>query len=319
VTAAGPTTWTPAEIPDLTGRRALVTGATGGLGEVTARELARHGASVVLAGRSADRLDQAARRIRRAQPAADLTPLVLDLADLDSVRRAVAQTAAYGPVHLLVNNAGVMATPQRRTVDGFELQLGTNHLVHFALTGRLLPQLVAGEGRVVTVSSQMHRSVRSLPLTDPRAPDHGRYSRWRAYGRSKLANLLFMLELDRRVRRAGLPVTSVGAHPGYAATNLTWSGMQLDGRSTPGVILHAATRLVAQSAEGGAQPLLMAATLPGLPGGTYLGPSGPGEWRGTPKIVHPSRAARDERLAAGLWELSERATGVTYPHPADPS
>jgi NAD(P)-dependent dehydrogenase (short-subunit alcohol dehydrogenase family) len=213
-----------------------------------------------------------------------------------------------------------MATPQRRTVDGFELQLGTNHLGHFALTGRLLPQLVAGEGRVVTVSSQMHRSVRSLPLTDPRAPEHGRYSRWRAYGRSKLANLLFMLELDRRARRAGLAVTSVGAHPGYAATNLTWSGMQLDGRSTAGAILHAATRLVAQSAEGGAQPLLMAATLPGLPGGTYLGPSGPGEWRGAPTIVHPSRAARDEQLAAGLWELSERATGVTYlPWPADPS
>jgi NAD(P)-dependent dehydrogenase (short-subunit alcohol dehydrogenase family) len=308
----GPT-WSLAEIPDLTGTRALVTGVTGGLGQHTALELARHGAEVVLAARSQDKLEAVAGTIRRQLPQASLVPLVVDLADLASVRRAAAEAATYGPIDLLVNNAGVMATPHRRTVDGFDLQLGTNHLGHFALTGLLLPQLVAaGHARVVTVSSQAHRIVRSVPLGDPRL-DEGHYHKWRAYGRSKLANLLFMFELDRRARRADLPITSVAAHPGYAATNLTSTGLQMHGRSAESSIIDAVTRLVAQPAEQGALPLLMAATLPGLPACTYIGPSGPGEWRGAPRIVGTSRAARDEAMAATLWRVSEDATGVRYP------
>ena len=309
---SGPT-WSRAEIPDLTGTRALVTGVTGGLGRHTALELARHGAEVVVAARSPGKLSAAAATIRRQLPHASLLPLVVDLADLASVRRAAAEAATYGPIDLLVNHAGVMATPHRRTVEGFDLQLGTNHLGHFALTGLLLPQLVAaGHARVVTVASQAHRIVRSVPLGDPRIDD-GRYNKWRAYGRSKLANLLFMFELDRRTRRGDLPITSVAAHPGYASTNLTSTGLQMNGRSAESSIIDAATKLVAQPAEQGALPLLMAATLPGLPPGSYIGPSGPGEWRGAPKIVGTSRAARDEAMAAGLWEMSENATGVRYP------
>lgn len=305
--------WSLEEIPDLAGKRALVTGVTGGIGEHTALELARSGAEVILAGRSQEKLATVVDDIRRVLPNASLRPVVMDLADLASVRQAAAEVSPYGPLHILVNNAGVMATPHRRTVDGFELQLGTNHLGHFALTGLLLPQLVAsGDARVVTVASQAHRIVRSVPLTDPRVDD-GHYRKWRSYGRSKLANLLFMFELDRRARRADLPITSVGAHPGYAATNLMTAGLGMHGRTAEGSIIQAATLVLAQPAAMGALPPLMAATMPGLPGGTYLGPSGPGEVRGAPTIVGTSRSARDETMAAALWRVSEEATGVTYP------
>ena len=309
---SGPS-WSRAEIPDLNGRRALVTGVTGGLGEHTALELARNGAEVVLAGRSQDRLNTVVEDIRQILSNASLVPLVMDLADLASVRRAAAEASSYGPLDILVNNAGVMATPHRRTADGFDLQLGTNHFGHFALTGLLLPQLAAsGEARVVTVASQAHRMTRSVPLTDPRV-DHGHYSKWKAYARSKLANLLFMFELDRRARRADLPITSVGAHPGYAATNLTSGGLRMDGRTAEGSIIEAATRVLAQPSAMGALPSLMAATVPGLPAGTYIGPGGPGEMRGAPTIVRTTRYARDEAMAAALWRVSEEATGVTYP------
>ena len=300
-------------MPDLTGKRVLVTGVTGGIGEHTALELARQGAQVIVSARSQQRLDIAISDIRRTLPEASLVPLLMDLADLSSVRRAAAEASTYGPLDLLVNNAGVMATPHRRTGDGFDLQMGTNHFGHFALTGLLLPQLVASGGaRVVTVSSLMHRMVREVPLRDPRA-DAGRYNKWRTYSQSKLANLLFMFELDRRARRAGLPITSVGSHPGYAATNLMSGGLRMDGRTAEGSILEAATRVLAQPAAVGALPSLMAATMPGLPGGTYIGPGGPGEMRGAPKIVQTSKAARDEAMAAGLWTISEQATGVAYP------
>lgn len=300
-------------MPDLTGRRALVTGVTGGLGELTALELARKGAEVILAARSEEKLNQVVEDIRENLPDAAVVPLLIDLADLDSVRRAAAEAATYGPLDILVNNAGVMATPHRRTADGFDLQLGTNHFGHFALTGLLLPQLAAsGDARVVTVASQAHRMTHSVPLGDPR-DDDGHYSKWRAYARSKLANLLFMFELDRRVRRAGLPITSVGAHPGYAATNLTSAGLRMHGRTAESSIIDISRRLFAQSAYMGALPSLMAATMPGLPASTYIGPRGPGEWRGAPTIVGTTKHARDEAMAAALWQVSEEATGVSYP------
>ena len=305
--------WSLAQMPDRTGRRALVTGVTGGLGEHTALELARKGAEVILAARSEEKLNQVVEDIRGAVPTATVLPLLIDLADLTSVRRAAAEASTYGPLDILVNNAGVMATPRRRTADGFDLQLGTNHFGHFALTGLLLPQLVAsGDARVVTVASQAHRMTRSVPLTDPR-DDEGHYSKWRAYARSKLANLLFMFELARRARRADLPITSVGAHPGYAATNLMSGGLRMDGRTAEGSIIEAATRLFAQPSDMGALPSLMAATMPGLTAGTYIGPRGPGEVRGAPTIVGTTKYARDEAMAAALWRMSEEATGVTHP------
>jgi NAD(P)-dependent dehydrogenase (short-subunit alcohol dehydrogenase family) len=312
VTSAA-TAWSLADVPDLTGRRALVTGVTSGLGEVTARELARAGAEVVLAARNPEKLEQTVSSIRAELPAARLVPLTLDLADLSSVRRAATEASARGPLDVLVNNAGVMATPQSRTRDGFELQLGTNHLGHFALTGLLLEPLVAsGDARVVTVSSLMARSVRGMSLHDPRSSE-GRYRKWNAYGQSKLANLLFTFELDRRARAAGLPVTAVAAHPGYTRTNLVDSGMNMGRMRVDGAIGLAATALVGQDVTQGATPQIRAAVEPGLAGGTYLGPQGPFEMHGSPGVVRPPKAALDAELAARLWELSERATGVSFP------
>ncbi len=303
-------TWTLDQIPDLTGKRAVVTGVTGGLGEHTAVELARHGAEVVMSARTETRLAQVIEDVRSVVPTASLVPLVMDLADLTSVRRAAAQAATLGPAHILVNNAGIMATPNRRTVDGFDLQMGTNHFGHFAFTGLLLPRLVEGEARVVTVSSMAHRGARSVPLTDPRVPS-GHYRKWGAYAESKLANLLFAFELDRRSRAAGTPVTSVAAHPGYASTNLVRGGLRLEGRTTANSVIEGFTRLVGQSAAQGALPLLMAATEQHLPGMSYVGPDGLGEVRGRPVLVGATKAARDELLAKRFWELSEQATGVT--------
>ena len=312
--------WTLADMPSLAGTRALVTGVTSGIGLVTARELARAGAEVVLAARNADKLAATEHQLTEAVPGARLRPLQVDLADLTSVRRAAADAAADGPLHLLVNNAGVMATAHQRTPDGFELQLATNHLGPFALTGLLLDRLVASGGaRVVTVSSVMAATVPTVTLRDPRERA-GRYRRWRAYGESKLANLLFTLELDRRAQAAGLPVVAVAAHPGYTATNLIGSGMRRGGRAggagglrLDGAIGVAVTRLVAQGPDQGALSTLMAATAPGLPGGSYVGPAGPFELHGPPTVVGHPRPALDTELGRALWELSERATGVSYP------
>ena len=306
--------WTLEDIPDLSGKRALVTGVTSGLGEHTVLELARNGASVIMAGRSETKLRCAVDDVKRVLPNASLIPLILDLAELGSVRRAVNEVSGLGPLDILVNNAGVMATPRRRTIDGFELQFGTNHLGHFALTGLLYPQLAAAEaGRVVTVSSQAHRYARSVPLDDPRNNTGRRYRKWTAYGQSKLANLLFALELDRRARAAGSAVRSMAAHPGYAATNLMHAGLNMNGTKADGAIIAGATRLLGQSAAMGAQPSLMAATMPGLPGGSYIGPRGFGEMRGRPTLVTPSKVARDEILAGELWKVSEEATRVYFP------
>ncbi len=300
-------TWSTADIPDLTGRLALVTGATSGLGYETALELLRHGADVLVAARNPEKAAQAAETLTQKAGRAP-TVLELDLADLASVQRAAEEVVkSYDRLDLLINNAGVMAPPYRQTLDGFELQLGTNHLGHFALTGRLLPLLLKGS-RVVTVSSFMHKTVRGISEDDLRRPA-GSYRKWEAYGKSKLANLLFMLELDRRVRAAGVDLLSVGAHPGYASTHLQAAGPELAGRALQARLWGAATRAVAQSAAAGAWPSLYAATYPDLRPGSFVGPSF-FEYRGTPKVVLPTRTAQDPELAERLWAWSVEATGV---------
>jgi NAD(P)-dependent dehydrogenase (short-subunit alcohol dehydrogenase family) len=306
-------TWSTADIPDLTGRRALVTGATSGLGYETALELLRHGADVIVAARNPEKAAQAAETLTQKGGRAP-TVLELDLADLASVQRAADEVSEkYDGLNLLINNAGVMAPPYRETVDGFELQLGTNHLGHFALTGRLLPLLLkTPSSRVVTVSSFMHRTVRGIGEGDLRRPA-GSYRKWESYGKSKLANLLFLYELDRRLRAAGADVLSVGAHPGYASTHLQAAGPELAGRALQAQLWRVATRLVAQPAAAGAWPSLYAATYADLPPGSFVGPSFL-EYRGTPTLVLPSRAAQDPELAQRLWAWSVEATGVDPAH-----
>jgi NAD(P)-dependent dehydrogenase (short-subunit alcohol dehydrogenase family) len=297
--------WSTADIPDLTGRRALVTGATSGLGYETALELLKHGAEVIIAARNPEKAEQAAAALAKStqkQPQI----LELDLSDLGSIAKARAQLTE--PLDLLINNAGVMASPYRQTVDGFELQIGTNHLGHFALTAHLLPRLLQAEQpRVVTVSSFMHRNATGISQADFKA-ENG-YSKWDAYCKSKLANLLFMLELQRRAGKAGSDLRSVGAHPGYASTHLQSAGPALEGHSLESRLLGIGTKLVAQSAAAGAMPSLYAATLPTLKPGSYAGPSF-FEYRGAPKIVHPSKTAQDPDLAQRLWAWSVEATGV---------
>jgi NAD(P)-dependent dehydrogenase (short-subunit alcohol dehydrogenase family) len=313
VTAAADT-WALADIPDQAGRTILVTGTTvGGLGHFTALELARRGARVVLAGRTPERLAETRSVIRDQVRGAELETVTTDLADLGSVRRAAAEVSGLGPIDVLVNNAGIMGTPYHRTADGLELQLATNHFGPFLLTGLLLPQLVASQGgRVVTVSSNMHRVARKAPLDDPRMPP-GHYRRWPAYSQSKLANLLFTYELDRRARSAELPVKALAAHPGFAATHLAANGQY--GRSAGGraSILDAVVKAVSPNrADQGAWPTLMAATAD-LPGATYCGPSGLSEWRGTPRVVSSNKLSHDENAQRRLWQLSEEITGIRYP------
>jgi NAD(P)-dependent dehydrogenase (short-subunit alcohol dehydrogenase family) len=297
--------WTTSDIPDLTGKRAVVTGANSGLGLQTARELAAHGATVLLACRSAERGEQALASIRRAIPGADIALGSLDLADLASVRAFAKDHGSA--LDQLVNNAGVMALPRRTTADGFELQFGTNHLGHFALTGLLLPVLLQRPGaRVVTVTSMMHWLGR-VDFTD--LDGERRYRRWAAYCQSKLANLLFAKELDRR---AGGRLTSLAAHPGYAATNLQQAGPRMEGSKAREGLAALGNVLVAQSGAAGAGPSLYAATAPGVEGGQCYGPRGPGQSRGAPRRVRTSPRAADGDLARRLWEVSEECTGVSY-------
>jgi NAD(P)-dependent dehydrogenase (short-subunit alcohol dehydrogenase family) len=301
--------WSTSQIPDLTGRRVLVTGATSGIGYETALELLKHGAGVTIAARNPEKSQQAAARLK-ATTGKEPAVLALDLADLASVEDAAKSfSATHDSLDLLVNNAGVMAPPYRQTTDGFELQVGTNHLGHFALTARLLPLLQQAKNpRVVTVSSFMHKTVTTIRQADFRA-ENG-YAKWDAYGKSKLANLLFMSELGRRARAAGSNLVSVASHPGYARTHLQSSGPQLDGIHLEARLLAIGTRIVAQSAAAGAWPSLYAATTPGLPSGSYYGPSF-FEYRGKPKLVHPSKAAQNPELAQQLWAWSVEATGLT--------
>jgi NAD(P)-dependent dehydrogenase (short-subunit alcohol dehydrogenase family) len=300
--------WTASDIPDQHGRRFVVTGANSGIGLVAARELARAGATVVLACRDRQRGEGALAAIRGAVIGAEVELRLLDVSDLESVR-AFAEGFA-GPLDVLVNNAGVMATPARLTVDGFELQLGTNHLGHFALTGRLLGNLLASGGpRVVTLASVMHRlgTIAFADLQRQRS-----YHAWSAYGQSKLANLVFAYELQRRADAAGAPLTSVAAHPGYTATNLQTAGPSLNGRTLQSRVMELVGPLIGQSAELGALPTLYAATVPELAGGSYVGPSGPLELRGHTKLVSSSAASKDIETGRRLWEVSEELTGVSF-------
>ncbi|HNM96778.1 MAG TPA: oxidoreductase [Marmoricola sp.] len=303
-------TWTPQQIPDLTGQRFVVTGVTSGIGEQTAWELARRGADVVLAARSRAKLAATRSRIEDDVPDARLTDLLIDVSEMSSVRRAADQLRETGPIDCLINNAGVMATPYTRTGDNFELQLATNHFGPFLFTGLLLDQLAAsGAGRVVAVASQAHRFARTAPLADPRR--EGDYSRWTAYAESKLANLLFTFELDRRARAAGLPIRALAAHPGYSATELVGTGRQVGGR-LGGTAIGMVFKTLGQSPEMGAWPTLMAATAE-LPGSTYVGPDSFAQMRGRPQVVGCTRLAKDPDVAAQLWDLSEQATGIAYP------
>jgi NAD(P)-dependent dehydrogenase (short-subunit alcohol dehydrogenase family) len=318
--------WTPANCADLSGLTAVVTGANSGLGFHTSLELARHGARVVMACRDTVRGEEALGQVRleltggsgSSGGAVELARL--DLASLDSVRRFADETlAAHPQVAVLVNNAGVMAIPRRTTADGFEMQLGTNHLGHFALTGLLLPGLTAagrsgvavlgGPARVVSVSSQLHRRGR---LNREDLMGERVYRPWSAYGQSKLANLLFMRELHRRLEAAGLPVASLAAHPGYAATNLQTVGPQMEGSRLKESLNGLANRLLAQPAAHGAWPSLRAAGDPDAVSGQYYGPGGLGEQRGHPKAVDMSAQAKNADDARWLWERSVELTGVDY-------
>jgi NAD(P)-dependent dehydrogenase (short-subunit alcohol dehydrogenase family) len=309
--------WTPADIPDLHGVSAVVTGANSGLGLQTTIGLARAGALVVMGCRDSARGEAALAQVRAAVPDAQVLLLELDLADLASVRRfaaTVPDAVDSTALDLLVNNAGVMAIPRRETADGFEMQLGTNHLGHFALTGLLLGTLLkgamaGGAPRVVTVSSGVHRAG-SLHRDDLMLARG--YGAWTAYNQSKLANLLFAYEFQRRLDAAGLPLLSVAAHPGYAATNLQGVGPAMAGSRLGAAVMRLGNALLAQSAEHGAWPSLRAATDPGVRGGEYYGPRGLGEQRGRPKRVGSSAASRNEADAAWLWERSAELTGVTY-------
>ncbi|MEU9270160.1 oxidoreductase [Streptomyces sp. NPDC048251] len=305
--------WSAHDIPDQGGRTAVVTGANSGLGYVTARELARKGARVVLACRSETRGREAVRRLREEVPSAKAELRRLDLGDLASVRE-FADALPYDRLDLLVNNAGVMAMPYGTTADGFETQFGVNHLGHFALTGLLLPALLAaadrpaGATRIVTVSSMVHL----LGNIDPDDLNSERtYRRWIAYGRTKTANLLFTHELARRLTAAGAEVVAAAAHPGYAATNLQTAGPRAEGRRVAERLMALGNRVLAQSAEAGALPALYAATAPGVRPDSFTGPS-LAMWRGAPA---PSRRAPwtlDDRVGERLWAASERLTGVSY-------
>ena len=288
--------WTAADLPDLGGRTVVITGANSGIGLVTARELARVGAHVVLAVRDQERGRTAAASITGSTEVRHL-----DLADLASVRAFAHEWD--GDVDVLINNAGVMAIPERRTVDGFEMQFATNHLGHFALTNLLLPYIT---DRVVTVSSNAHRMGRIV--IDDLNWERRRYRAWAAYGQSKLANLLFTLELTRRLTAAGSPVRAVAAHPGYAATNL----QSHTGNPISSAVMAFANRVVAQSDAQGALPTLFAATQD-LPSGSYVGPDGFQETRGHPTLVGRSAAATDLDTAAALWTASEELTATTFP------
>ena len=304
--------WTTADIPDQHGRTALVTGASDGLGLATSIALAAHGATVLLGCRSREKGERAQAKVAEAATGPAPALVRLDLTDLDSVRTsAETLNGSLARLDLLVNNAGIMAVPLAYTDDGFESQFATNHLGHYALTGRLLPALLrAPAPRVVSLSSNAHRMGRPR-WGDPNCKE-SRYSAWAAYGRSKLANLQFTLELGRRAAAAGVPLTSAAAHPGYASTNLTGASTAASGHRLRGGVLALADKVLAQSTEQGALPQLYAATMPAVASGDYFGPDGPGEMRGAPHRVGMTRHARDEASAARLWDVSAKLTGVTY-------
>lgn len=304
--------WTKSDIPDLSGKVAVVTGANSGIGFEAALGLAEKNATVVLACRSVTKGEAAAREIVASVPQAKVHFEALDLASLASVHAfAEAFLQAYDRLDILCNNAGVMALPYLTTEDGFEMQFGTNHLGHFALTGLLFERLQATPGaRVVSVSSNAHRfgKMRFDDLQSQRS-----YRKWLAYGQSKLANLLFTQELQRRAAQNGARVIAAACHPGYSATNLPLVGPELSGSTLMQRLTRLGNRLVAQSAAMGALPTLYAATEPDVQGGDYIGPDGLGETWGYPRKTTMTARARDPEAAARLWAESERLTNVRFP------
>ncbi len=303
--------WTVDDIPDLTGRTAVVTGANSGIGFESALALARAGAEVVLACRDQTKGADALDRILRTVPSADVALEPLDLADLSSVAAFARRFGAgHDGLDILLNNAGVMAIPRRHTADGFEMQFGTNHLGHFALTGGVLERLLARPGaRVVTVTSSVAQMGR-MHFDDLQGT--GRYGKWSAYAQAKLANQLFTLELDRRSAGSGSSLVSVAAHPGYAATNLQGVGPRMTGSGLMERATALGNTLIAQSPADGALPSLFAATAPGVVGGRYFGPDRLFGMRGHPKEVAFVRAARDPAAARRLWDVSEELTAVRF-------
>jgi len=303
--------WTEGDIGDQTGRTILITGANSGIGYEAARALAQHGAHVVLACRTREKADDAVARIDSSNPSGSTEILEMDLADLDSVADAASRFASgHERLDVLVNNAGLMATPQQQTAQGFEMQFGVNHLGHFALTGHLIELLMAsGPARVVSISSQGHRPGK-IRFEDVNSEK--KYSPWPAYFQSKLANLLFIRELQRRLALTESEVIAVAAHPGVSSTNLGHesSGMLTSMMQRARPVFD---RFVSQSAAMGALPTLRSAVDPSVEGGDYFGPDGFGEQRGHPVKVGSSRRAKDDAAAGRLWELSEHLTAVTYP------
>lgn len=313
-------TWGSEDMPDQSGKTVIVTGANSGLGLTATKAFASEGAHVVMACRSLDRGRSAREKIEAALDDPALSLIELDLASLDAVETFVDRfTAKHTALHVLCNNAGVMGIPRQETADGFEMQLGVNHLGHFALTGRLLETLEATEGetRIVTHSSGMHRRG-TIDFENLQGEET--YERWEAYAQSKLANLLFAFELDRRLSAADASSVSLGCHPGYAATNLQRRGPEQSNSRVRLWLMQAANALFAQSPDEGALPMLYAATAPGISGGEYVGPGGFMSMRGAPEIQEPHSKATDRDAARRLWAISEDLTGVTYdlPKPGSP-
>ncbi len=301
--------WTINDIPNLGGKIAIVTGANSGLGYISSLALARKGAKVIMASRDQAKAQSALERLKREVPLADVEIMRLNLADLDAVRDFATQfKSRYDRLDILLNNAGVMTVPEGQTAQGFEMQFGTNHLGHFAMTGHLLEILTnTPASRVVTTSSFAHLIGR-MHFEDLQLRQ--KYDRMQAYGQSKLSNLLFAFELDRRLKaRSGNPI-SLAAHPGYAATNLQNNSATSSGSVFEKMIYPISNRVVAQSAEMGTLPQLYAATAPGVKGGTYYGPRF--LLRGYPVVSKANARANDLTDAAHLWQMSEELTGVQY-------
>ena len=308
---AATTPWTAEQIPSQTGRTALITGANSGIGYQAAVELARHGAHVLLGCRNAAKGADALQRLLAEVPGAQAEVVELDMASLASIRSFVGAFATRGgALDLLINNAGVMALPQRElTVDGFERQFGTNHLGHFALTGLLMPQLLAAPApRVVTVASSAHRNGK---MEFDNLQSERKYSPWGAYSASKLANILFARELEKRARAVGSKLVSIPVHPGISMTNIVHNGPGAKGLKM--VVLKVVGPLLMQPDTMGALPTLYGATSPTAVGGEYIGPDGFMEFKGAPVVVQPKPQALDEGVAAKLWDVSEQLTGVVCP------
>jgi NAD(P)-dependent dehydrogenase (short-subunit alcohol dehydrogenase family) len=299
------------DIPDLSGKTVLITGGNSGIGFEAARVFARHGADLFIACRSAERGRRAEQALRAESPHARVEVIELDLSSLAAIRRCAEQfRAKRSQLQLLINNAGLMAIPRQLTADGFEMQFGVNHLGHFALTGWLLPLLLATpEARVVTVSSRASELGR-MRFDDLDGATH--YEKWRAYFQSKLANLLFSFELAQRLQAKGSALRSVACHPGYAATNLQFVGPQLEGSRLGHALMSLGNRLIAQSAADGALPTLFAATAPAAISGTFVGPDGLFERAGAPHLTRANRRAYDRAAMQQLWTISSQRTGVAY-------